>query len=121
MADPMRVSFPLRLTPDGRTAVVADPARTAEQLIEELLFTSPGERLNRPQLGCGVRELVFAAATDELRAVTQFQIMAALQRWLGDVITVRSVLATEQDNQLRITIDYLLVGDPTPRTVSVRR
>ena len=77
-------------------------------MIEELLFTNPGERVNRPDLGSGVMQLVFAPNSPELAAALQFTMQAALQRWLGDLIEVQKLEVTSEDSTLNIEIQYAL-------------
>jgi uncharacterized protein len=60
-------------------------------LILQVLFTNPGERVNLPEFGVGVQRLVFAPNSDALRLSTQFLITTNLQRWLGDRINVEQV------------------------------
>jgi phage baseplate assembly protein W len=115
------VDFPLRLDRAGGAARVRSPADEAERLIEELLFTSLGERLNRPDLGCGLLELVFEPLTDELRAATQFQVTSQLQRWLGDEIRVLAVTIVPGESSLTATISFALAGEDAPRTVEFVR
>jgi phage baseplate assembly protein W len=110
------VAFPLHLDAAGETARIRSLRTDAEQLIEELLFTSLGERLNRPDLGCGLLELVFQPASDELRAATQFQVTAELQRWLGDLIRVLSVEARTSGPELTVSVTYALLTDDVAST-----
>lgn len=110
------VAYPLDVAAGGRTRMTGDPVVAAEQLIEQLLFTAPGERVNRPTLGCGLIELLFDATTDELRAATEFQVKAALQQWLGTVIRVISVVVGGRASELDVTITYQLVDSPQPHT-----
>jgi uncharacterized protein len=109
------VAFPLHLDSAGGTAPAPSYGVAVEQLIEELLFTSLGERVNRPDLGCGLLELVFQPASDELRAATQFQVTAELQRWLGDLIRVISVDTQSNGAELLTTVTYALLGDGVVR------
>jgi uncharacterized protein len=118
---PTAIQFPLQLDSSGNAALAPSLATAAEQLIEELLFTALGERLNRPDLGCGLLELVFDPATDALRAATQFQVTSELQRWLGDVIRVVSVTVTANGAQVEVTVVYALAtGGPQQTAVFVR-
>jgi uncharacterized protein len=116
----LAVAFPLGLDADGTTELIRSPAIAAEQLIEQLLFTAPGERLNQPSLGCGLRELLFAPLGVELRAATEFQVSAALQRSLGDVAKVISLTVAGAGSELAIAIVYQLVPDGPPQTVTLR-
>jgi phage baseplate assembly protein W len=99
------VDFPYHLDVQGRSART-DPDDHVRDLIEQVLFTAPGERVNRPTFGTGLRQLVFAPADDELAAATQFLVQGALQQWLGDRITVEEVRAEAGDGDLRVAVRY---------------
>lgn len=103
----MNIAFPLRFDSSGRTAQ-CDEARHVRDMIEQLLLTMPGERVNRPDFGCGLMHAVFAANSPELAAALEFSTRAALQRFLGDVIDVRRLSATADEAVLRVEIDYLI-------------
>lgn len=75
-------------------------------MIYQVLFTAPGERVNRPDFGCGVRQLVFMANSDALATATQFLVHGALQRWLGDLIQLDRVAVSNQEEQLVIDVVY---------------
>lgn len=74
--------------------------------IRMVLFTAPGERVNRPEFGCGVKQLVFEPLSGTLIAATQHLIQGNLLRWLGDVILVDEVGVASDDATLTITISY---------------
>jgi len=78
------------------------------QMIEQVLFTNPGERVNRPDFGCGILQLVFAPNSEELASATQFLIQGALEQWLGDVITLEAVQVENDESRLVITIQYVI-------------
>ncbi|HET8934494.1 MAG TPA: GPW/gp25 family protein [Polyangiales bacterium] len=99
--------FPFHFDGRGRTAS-ADLSDHCRDLIEQLLMTEPGERVNRPDFGCGLRQLVFAPNSPELAAALQFSIGAAFQRWLGDVIEVRALEVSAADSKLTIDLTYLI-------------
>lgn len=101
------LDFPLHLDRRGATAQ-ADENKHVRDLIEQLIFTAPGERVNRPEFGSGVLQLVFAPNSPELAATVQFTLQAALQRWLGDVIELRSVDVSAVDATLTIALAYLI-------------
>lgn len=103
----IQVGFPFQIDDRGR---VADPAYEVHvrQLIEQLLFTSRGERVNRPDLGAGLLELVFAAASSELVAVAEHQVAASLARWLGELILVEAVRVEAVQSSLKVTVQYVL-------------
>jgi phage baseplate assembly protein W len=102
-----RVHFPYRFDGRGRTRE-ADEATWIRGLIEQVLFTAPGERLMRPDFGSGLRELVFAPNSPELAATTQFMAQGALQQWLADLITVEAVEVSAVESTLSVSVDYLI-------------
>jgi uncharacterized protein len=103
----LEVGFPFQIDDRGR---VADPRYEVHvrQLIEQLLFTSRGERVNRPDLGAGLLELLFAPASSELVAVAEHQVAASLARWLSEVILVEGVRVEAFQSSLRVTVQYVL-------------
>lgn len=103
----MNVSFPYQFDTRGRTAETDDNTHIRD-LIEQLLFTSPGERVNRPTFGSGLLQLVFAPNSPELAAATQLMIQGALQQWLGDLIHVDGVDVQSDDATVRIAVRYLV-------------
>jgi len=98
--------FPFHFDGRGRTAQT-DNSGYIRDLIEQVLLTAPGERVMRPTFGSGVLQLVFAGASPEVAATTQFLIQGALQQWLSDVISVESVDVEAQDSALLITVQYI--------------
>ena len=117
MTGPVRtdVAFPFRIDGRGRTAST-DYDSHVHDMIELLLFTSPGERVMRPDFGCGLLDLAFEPNSPELAASLQSSIQAALQRWLGDVITISSLDAVSQDDLLQITLGYSVRATGTQTT-----
>jgi uncharacterized protein len=101
----MELGYPFRFSTRGRTADTGAEAHIRD-LIEQLLFTAPGERVNRPDFGSPLLQLVFAPSSPELAATTQFMVQGALQQWLGDLIQVDEVAVTAEDSTLRVRIDY---------------
>jgi phage baseplate assembly protein W len=101
-----QIDYPFHFDGRGRTAQT-DRSDYIRDLIEQVLLTAPGERVMRPSFGSGVMQLVFAAASPELAATTQFLIQGALQQWLSDVITVDAVDVQTQDSALLITVQYV--------------
>jgi uncharacterized protein len=103
----MNVDFPYHFDGRGRTAD-ADESAHVRDLVEQVLFTAPGERVNRPDFGSGLLRLVFAPLSDELAATTQFLVQASLQRWLGDIIQVDTATVEIRDSALLVTVQYAL-------------
>jgi phage baseplate assembly protein W len=92
----------------GRLAEETDYAAHVEQLIKQLLFTSPGERIDRPDFGCGLKRMVFAPNSDVAASLVQVSVYEALTKWLSTVIDVSSVQATAADETLSVAIAYVL-------------
>jgi len=103
----MNIDYPFHFSKRGRTADASDDKHIRD-IIEELLFTNPGERVNRPDFGSGLMQLVFAPNSAELAAALQFTLQSALQRWLGDLIEVHNLQVANEDSTLRIDIQYLV-------------
>ena len=103
----MNIAFPFRFDDSGRTASCGD-AEHIRQMIELLLFTNPGERVNRPDFGSGLMQLLFAPNSPELAAALQFAVQAALGRWLGDLIEVRNLEVTSDEARLVIDLSYAI-------------
>ena len=103
----MNIAFPFDFDAHGRTGSCGDEAHI-RQMIELLLFTTPGERVNRPDFGCGLMHAVFAANGPEIAAALEFNARAALQRYLGDVIDVSRLSATADEAVLLVEIDYVI-------------
>jgi phage baseplate assembly protein W len=101
----MHIGYPFRVDGGGRTAAASDQDHI-RHLIEQVLFTTPGERVNRPDFGSGLMQLVFGAPNDELVAATQFLVQGSLQQWLSDLIEVEGVEVRGQEGSLTITVRY---------------
>ena len=103
----MHVDYPFHYDSRGRSAETSYEDHIRD-MIEQVLFTAPGERVNRPDFGSGVLQLVFAPNSPELAATTQHLAQGALQQWLGDLIVVQAVEVTSQDATLHIRVDYTI-------------
>ena len=101
-----QIDYSFQFDGSGRTAQTDDSGYIRD-LIEQVLLTAPGERVMRPNFGSGVLQLVFAAASPEVAATTQFLIQGALQQWLSDVITIDAVDVEVQESTLLITVQYI--------------
>jgi uncharacterized protein len=100
------VDFPFHFDQRGRTAEPLTYDDHVRDLLEQLLFTSPGERVNRPDFGSGLLQLVFAPNSVELAATLQYVTHAAVQRWLGDVLDLVDLQVQSDDAQLRVDVAY---------------
>lgn len=103
----MAIDVPFAFDGRGRTATTGAEDHVRD-MIRLVLFTAPGERIMRPDFGCGIRQLLFAPLSDALAATTQHLVQGALLRWLGDIITVDAVDVARDDSTLQITVRYLL-------------
>jgi phage baseplate assembly protein W len=97
--------YPFHIDGRGRSAET-DEDDHIRDMIMQVLFTNPGERVNRPDFGCGIKQLVFMPNSDALATATQFLIQGALQRWLEAVIQVESVEVEAVDSELRVLLVY---------------
>jgi phage baseplate assembly protein W len=113
----MNIDFAFHFDSRGATART-DYADHVRDMIEQLLFTDPGERVNRPDFGCGLRQLVFAPNSPELAATVQFTAQAALTQWLGDLIDISSLEVTSEDSTLRVNLSYVLKATGQAQTTT---
>jgi phage baseplate assembly protein W len=103
----MQIDYPWRIDSRRRTASTTEEEHIRD-LIEQVLFTSPGERVNRPTFGSGLMQLVFAPSSDELETASQFLVQGALQQWLGDLIQIEDVQVSSEDSTLRVSVRYVI-------------
>jgi phage baseplate assembly protein W len=111
----MNIDFPFHFDSRGRTADTTDDDHIRD-MIEQFLFTNPGERVNRPDFGSGLLQMVFAPNSPELAAALQFTMQGALQRWLGDVIQVQALEVTSEESTMRIFLQYSIKRTGEQRT-----
>lgn len=102
------IAFPYRTDGRGRSFEAARQA-WLHGLIEQLLFTVPGERVNRPDFGCGLMQLVFAPNSPELAVTVQALVQASLQQWLGHLLRIDEVAASSEDATLRVSVRYTVI------------
>ena len=103
----MQIDHPFHFDAHGRMATTND-ADHVRDMIELLLFTRPGERVNRPDFGSGLMHAVFAPNSPELATALEFTTRAALQRYLGDVVEVQALSVQADDATLRVHLKYAL-------------
>lgn len=103
----MQINYPFRIDGRGRVAEAA-PDPHIRQLIEQVLFTRIGERVNRPDFGSGLQQLIFGPNSVEVAAATQMLVQGALEQWLGDLIQVEAVEVDNVDARLEITVQYFV-------------
>jgi len=116
----MQIGFPFRIDGRGRTAETDEDAHVRE-LIEQVLFTGLGERVNRPRLGSDLRALTFAPADDALQAATQLTVQAALQQWLSELVQVQAVDVETEDSVVRVTVRYVIQRNQQTRVATFQQ
>ncbi len=116
----MNIDFPFHFDGRGKTATTTDDDHIRD-MIEQFLFTNSGERVNRPEFGSGLRQLVFAPNSPELATALQFTIQGGLQQWLGDVIDVKNLDVQSVDSTLTIDIQYVVRRTNQARTAHFTR
>ena len=116
--------YPFRLDAASGQAAQAVYQDHVEQMIRQVLLTDPGERIDMPQFGCGLRRLIFAPHSDALQATTQLLVMQSLDLWLADQIQVKKVTVSKPgdapDGQLLIQIDYVLIETQAGRSLELK-
>jgi Bacteriophage baseplate protein W len=114
------LDYPFTVDRLGRTATASRDDHVRD-MIEQLLFTAPGERVNRPSFGCGILQLVFQPNGDAVAGATRMIVQGALQQWLGSVIEVGEVDVDVDDSTLRVTVRYVVRSSGEDRTETFER
>jgi phage baseplate assembly protein W len=112
------LDFPYHVDGTGRSAMTGT-ADHVRDLIEQVLFTAPGERVMRPTFGSGLLALVFEPNSVQLAATTQFLAQASLQEHLSHLIAVQSVSVEPVDSSLIVTVAYQLLEDGSSQVLRV--
>jgi phage baseplate assembly protein W len=110
VGDPIQAfHFPPRIAPaDGQLRKQTDYPTYVRQLVRQVLLTAPGERVNRPDFGAGLKRLVFAASSQTTATLLETTVREALGRWLGHLITVDVIESSFDDGTLRVNVTYTL-------------
>jgi phage baseplate assembly protein W len=116
----MNIDYPFNLDGRGRTALTGD-SNHIRDMIEQFLFTAPGERVNRPDFGSGLLQMVFEPNSPEVAAALQHTIQAGLQRWLADLIEVRQLEVTSRESTLQVVVNYQVRRSGENRTERFER
>jgi hypothetical protein len=119
-------AFPFRIDPASQQTAQIGYAAHVDQMVRQLLLTTPGERVDLPQFGCGLRSLVFAPSTDALAATVKLRVIQGLNQWLAGVVHVVGVAvggtpggAAADPGTLEVTVTYTLVETQTSQAVTV--
>jgi uncharacterized protein len=114
------VAFPLTVDGRGRTGE-AGIARHVADLVEAVLFTAPGERVNRPDFGAGLAQLLFAPVDESVVSAAELQARSGLQRWLGEAIELEDLGVELDDAAVRVTVRYRLRATGTTAVATFER
>jgi uncharacterized protein len=119
-------AYPFRVDPSSQQTAQAAYGAHVDQMVRQLLLTSPGERVGLPQFGCGLRALVFAPMSDALSATVQLRVLQALGQWLAAIVVPAQVtVASSNDSAaiepgtLQVTVAYTLVETQLPASTTV--
>ena len=117
-------AFPFRIDAISGQAAQSAYAAHVDQMIRQVLLTTPGERADLPTFGCGLRQLLFAPNSDALQATTQVLVQDSLNRWLGNQIQVQKVAVSGgqngDDSQLLVEVDYVLIETQSLQTTQIQ-
>jgi uncharacterized protein len=116
----MHIDYPYHFDPRGRTAATDDNDYIRD-LIELVLFTSPGERVNNPTFGCGLMQLVFTPNSEAVATATQLAVQGALQQWLGSLIAAKTVVVNRDDAALNVQVSYTVRSTQQSQTATFTR
>jgi phage baseplate assembly protein W len=119
-------AFPFRIDPSSQQTAQAGYQAHVDQMVRQLLLTSPGERVNLPQFGCGLRSLIFAPSSDALAAAVKLRVIQGLNQWLAGVVTVLDVVITSgpaggalEPGTPQVTVSYTVIETQTSQAVTV--
>lgn len=116
----MQIAHPYQIDGQGRTAA-ADEEDHIRDLIEQVLFTSPGERVNRPTFGSGLLSMAFAPTNDALAATLSALVQSSLSRWLGELIRVEGVSVEHEEATISVTDKYVILRTQTTQLAQFAR
>ncbi|MBX7167964.1 MAG: GPW/gp25 family protein [Pirellulales bacterium] len=116
----MQIQYPWDFDARGRTATSSE-ARHIFEMVEQLLMTSPGERVNRPDFGGGALQLVFAPNSDQLAAALPVNLQASIQRWLGDILALEKLEVSHDDSTLLVDLIYTVLRTGEQRRETIAR
>jgi phage baseplate assembly protein W len=120
MDDARALDFPFAIDARGRAATTGRDDHIRDMILQ-VLFTDPGERVNRPEFGCGLKQLVFQPNSDALAAATRQLVHGALMRWLEPVIAVERVEVEADEETLRVAVAYTRLDTGERETAAFER
>jgi len=121
MTEPFRsIHYPIQI--DAGLGTLAEENRYVAhitQLMRQVLLTNPGERINRPDFGCGVKQMLFAPNNEIAESLGKLTIVQALEHWLGSVIEVEHVELSSNEEKLEIHIHYTITALQTRKNLNL--
>jgi len=117
----MHLRYPFGLDQIGRLASAQTQEEYIVELMEQVLFTNPGERVNRPDFGCGTLLLVFEPGQSQLSTITSTTIQASLERWMGELIDLQDVTVSFQESELLVTVEFSIIRTKKTQIAEFRR
>jgi phage baseplate assembly protein W len=109
------LAYPFALDAARGATEVTTYGDHVRDLIEQVLFTNPGERVNRPDFGAGLMRAVFMPEGDQSLATLRAVVLSNLQRWLAQVIAVEGVAIESADTTLSVIVSYRVLATGEPR------
>lgn len=103
----MEIAYPFQID-DRKRVADADWSEHIRQMIEQVLFTTPGERVNRPTFGTGLMQLIFAPNSQDMNSAVELMVQSSLQEWLGELILVEGLQVDSEENKLTVTVAYTI-------------
>jgi phage baseplate assembly protein W len=120
MAERHDYAFPFRIDPASLQAQRAGYEAHVAQMVRQVLLTTPGERADRPEFGCGLRTLIFAGNSDALAAATEMLVQQALTRWLSTHLSLRAVAVVAIESEIHVRVEYTLLSTGASQSVDVQ-
>jgi phage baseplate assembly protein W len=115
------LSFPFRIGQDGRAAAVTTIEDHVREELYQLILTNPGERLNLPEFGGGVRMLVFEGTDKTMEGLAKARIAQALTRWLGHRVAIEGLDVSAENGEVDVAITYRIAGQDDSRVIRFQR
>jgi uncharacterized protein len=113
------LGFPLRAGPD-RGVEVADLVAGVRAMLEQILFTMPGERVNRPTFGVGVQQYVFEPLTPMLSERIRVALDENVYEHLGREVRIDGVSVEREEEKLLVRVTFEIAGSVSgPQDVEI--
>jgi len=116
-------AFPFRIDQASAQGAQSPYAQHVDEMIRQILLTTPGERADLPEFGCGLRQLLFAPNSDALQTTTQLMVQRSLTEWLGGQISVQQVTVAPGPggdySQILVQVSYLLIETQSSQVARV--